>query len=83
MTGNTDWVGRYRDLITDIPRIAGAASSMSGFFQMGGGLLGSLVAALIGDPVAAMATVIPAMGLAAVLSWALWRRLPEPVMPRA
>lgn len=28
MTGNTDWVGRYRDLITDIPRIAGAAPLM-------------------------------------------------------
>lgn len=28
MTGNTDWAGRYRDLIADIPRIAGAAPPM-------------------------------------------------------
>lgn len=28
MTGNTDWAGRYRDLITDIPRIAGTAPLM-------------------------------------------------------
>ena len=60
------------------PRMAGAAASMSGFFQMGGGLLGGTAAALIGEPVTAMATVIPAMGLAAIVSWLMWRRLPEP-----
>jgi DHA1 family bicyclomycin/chloramphenicol resistance-like MFS transporter len=67
--------------LAGFPRIAGAASSMSGFFQMGGGLCGSLVAALIGEPVVALATVIPAMGLAAILAWAFWRRLPEPIVP--
>jgi DHA1 family bicyclomycin/chloramphenicol resistance-like MFS transporter len=63
------------------PHMAGAASSMSGFFQMGGGLLGGTAAALIGDPVTAMTIVIPTMGLMAILSWAFWRRLPEPVIP--
>ena len=63
------------------PHMAGAASSMSGFFQMGGGLLGGTAAALIGDPVTAMTVVIPTMGLMAILSWAFWRRLPEPVIP--
>jgi DHA1 family bicyclomycin/chloramphenicol resistance-like MFS transporter len=62
------------------PHMAGAAASMSGFFQMGGGLLGGTAAALIGEPVVAMATVIPGMGLAAILSWLVWRRLPEPVI---
>ncbi len=38
--------------LAPFPHIAGAASSMSGFFQMGGGLVGGTVAALIGDPVA-------------------------------
>ena len=69
--------------LAGFPHMAGAASSMNGFFQMGGGLLGSIVAALIGDPVAAMATVIPAMGLAAILAWLFWRQLPEPVVPLA
>lgn len=59
---------------------AGAASAMMGFFQMGAGLVGGTTAALIGDPVAALATVIPAMGLIAILSWAIWRKLPEPAI---
>lgn len=58
------------------PQIAGAAASLSGFFQMGGGLVGGAVAALIGEPLTAMATVIPAMGLIAIVSWVLWRRMP-------
>jgi len=65
-------------VLAPFPRTAGAASSMSGFFQMGGGLVGGIVCALMGDPVSAMATVIPAMGLIAGLSWLLWSRLPEP-----
>ncbi len=60
------------------PHIAGAASSLAGFMQMGSGLLGSFVAVLIGDPVTAMATVIPAMGLGALLCWLGFRRLPDP-----
>jgi DHA1 family bicyclomycin/chloramphenicol resistance-like MFS transporter len=28
-----------------------------------------------------MATVIPTMGLIAVIAWLGWRRLPEPVQP--
>jgi MFS transporter, DHA1 family, multidrug resistance protein len=45
------------------PTIAGAASAMMGFIQFGGGFLGSITAAAIGDPVIALATVIPAMQL--------------------
>jgi DHA1 family bicyclomycin/chloramphenicol resistance-like MFS transporter len=63
--------------LAPFPQIAGAAASMSGFFQMGGGLLGGAVAALIGEPVLAMATVIPAMGAISVASWVGWRLLPH------
>jgi MFS transporter, DHA1 family, multidrug resistance protein len=62
--------------LAPFPQIAGAASSMSGFFQMGGGLVGGAVAALIGEPVLAMATVIPTMGLIAIISWSVWRLIP-------
>ena len=64
--------------VAPFPRIAGSASSMSGFMQMGGGLLGGTIAALIGDPVTATATVIPVMGLVAILAWLGWSLLPEP-----
>jgi len=68
--------------VAPFPHMAGAAASMSGFLQMGAGLVGGIVAAAIGDPVAAMATVIPLMGLGAIVSWLLWRRVPEPALAR-
>lgn len=55
------------------PHIAGSASAMMGFIQMGAGLLGGTVAALIGRPVLALATVVPAMA-AVSLSAYLWHR---------
>ena len=69
--------------LAPFPHIAGAAASMGGFLQMGGGLVGGALAAAFGDPVAAMATIIPAMGLIATLSWAWWRTLPEPIFASA
>ena len=49
--------------LAPFPRIAGAAASMTGFMQMGAGLLGGTVAAVFfDDPVEALATIIPAMG---------------------
>lgn len=65
--------------LAPFPRNAGAASAMMGFFQMGAGLVGGTASAMIGDPVTALATVIPIMGLIATLSWLTWRRLPEPL----
>ncbi|MDP3895488.1 MAG: multidrug effflux MFS transporter [Mesorhizobium sp.] len=67
--------------LAPFPHMAGAAASLSGFMQMGAGLLGSMAAVLIGEPVLALATVVPAMGTIAILSWFAWRRLPDP--PRA
>jgi DHA1 family bicyclomycin/chloramphenicol resistance-like MFS transporter len=56
-------------------RTAGAAASMLGFLQMGSGLaVGSLGAAL-GDPVIALATLIPMMGLTAGVLHLCYRRL--------
>lgn len=66
--------------LAPFPHIAGSASAMSGFFQMGGGLLGGLVCSMMAEPVTAMATVIPALGLLAIVSWLAWSVLPEPVI---
>ncbi len=68
--------------VAPFPHIAGAASSMAGFIQMGSGLVGGLLSAWLGDPVGAMSTIIPCMGLIAVLSWLFWRTLPEPALAR-
>jgi DHA1 family bicyclomycin/chloramphenicol resistance-like MFS transporter len=62
------------------PRNAGSAAAMIGFMQMGAGLLGGTVAALIGDPVLAFTTVVPCLALMSIVSWLIWRRLPAPEM---
>ncbi|MEO4001131.1 multidrug effflux MFS transporter [Mesorhizobium sp. CAU 1732] len=69
--------------LAPFPHIAGAAASMGGFLQMGGGLAGGAAAAAFGDPVLALATIIPAMGMLAVVSWLVWRTLPEPAFASA
>jgi DHA1 family bicyclomycin/chloramphenicol resistance-like MFS transporter len=65
--------------LTPFPHIAGAASAMLGFLQMGAGLVGGLIASTFADPVVAMIVVIPGMTLVGALSWCVWRRLPVPV----
>jgi len=65
--------------LAPFPHIAGAAAALSGFAQMGGGLLGGLAAAAIGAPLLALGTVIPAMILSAVLAFEIFRRLPEKI----
>lgn len=64
-------------VLAPFPRIAGAASAMAGFMQMGAGLVCGSLAALFPDPVEALATIIPAMGVIATASWVVWRLLPE------
>ena len=66
--------------LAPFPKNAGAAASLSGFLQMGGGLAGGTICAMLRDPAFAMATVIPAMGIISIIAWALWRRLPEPAL---
>lgn len=68
--------------VAPFPHMAGAAASLSGFLQMGGGLVGGLIAAGIGNPAAALSTVIPCMGLVAIASWLAWRLVPEPALAR-
>lgn len=58
------------------PKNAGAAAALFGFMQMGAGLIGGTLAALIGEPVTALSTVIPGLGLLSVVSWLIWRKLP-------
>lgn len=52
--------------LESFPTMAGAASAMMGFIQFGGGFLGSVIAAAIGEPVLALATVIPLMQLTGI-----------------
>lgn len=56
------------------PRIAGAASAMMGFLQMGLGLTGGALSAVIGDAVLSMASIIPAFGLLSIVSYLVWQR---------
>jgi len=69
--------------VAAFPDNAGAASSLSGFLQMGSGLLGTVVAGILGDAMLGMSVVVPLMALGAVLAWLAWRKLPEPALARA
>lgn len=64
--------------LAPFPHIAGSASAMIGFFQMIGGLIGGLISASMSDPVLAMATLLPLMGLLSLLSFIVWSRLKMP-----
>ncbi|MBB3967148.1 multidrug effflux MFS transporter [Rhizobium metallidurans] len=67
------------------PHIAGSASAMMGFIQMGGGFTGGLMASLIGAPLLAFGTIIPAMALIAIISylWFLRATRSAAVLPRS
>lgn len=69
--------------MASFPRIAGSSSALTGFMQMGAGLVGGTVAAMIGDPVTGLSLIVPAMGAVAVICYLVWRRLPEPTIPLA
>lgn len=56
------------------PQMAGAAAAMTGFLQMGAGLVGSIVAALIGSAILALALVVPALAAVSLGAWLEWRR---------
>ena len=68
--------GTMTSALSYFPKIAGAASSLIGFMQMGGGFLGSAIAAAaFGDPVTAVDTVLPIISFLAGLSYFL---MPSP-----
>ncbi|WEZ82058.1 multidrug effflux MFS transporter [Rhizobium sp. 32-5/1] len=56
------------------PHIAGSASALMGFIQMGAGFAAGVVAAVLGMPVLAFGTVIPIMGAMSIAGylWFLW-----------
>lgn len=64
--------------LAPFPQIAGAASALSGFIQLGSGLVGGIIASLFSSPVTALATVVPGLGLITLLCYIWWRLLPEP-----
>ncbi len=51
------------------PHIAGSASSMMGFLQMGTGLLGGFLSALFTDQHTALMTIMPLMGLTCIIAY--------------
>ncbi|MBO0346602.1 multidrug effflux MFS transporter [Roseibium limicola] len=60
----------FTTAMRDFPHIAGAASSLMGFFQFGSGIVGSLIIAALGDPILGITTVtaiLPAFGIACYL----------------
>ncbi len=67
--------GPSTSALAPFPHMAGAAAALLGFMQMGGGLVGSLAAALFGDPIVALGTILPAMMAIALVAHATgWRR---------
>ncbi|MFG1294422.1 MULTISPECIES: multidrug effflux MFS transporter [Xanthobacter] len=59
--------------LAGFPAIAGAASALMGFMQIGGGFLGTAVAVLFPSPLAALTTLMPAMALVAICGHVLLR----------
>lgn len=55
--------------VAPFPHVAGTASALMGFVQMGSGLVGGIICAIIGLPVLAMGTVVPAFGVICVISY--------------
>lgn len=56
------------------PRIAGQASSLTGFIQMGSGFVAGMVGAWISDPIWAITTIMPAMGAISIGAYLFYRR---------
>ncbi|RLQ89619.1 multidrug effflux MFS transporter [Notoacmeibacter ruber] len=67
--------------LAPFPHIAGAASSLTGFMQMGAGLLMGSIGAALGDPLFAMGLLIPIMGGAAILCYLVYRSNPHLAEP--
>ena len=65
--------GATSDALAGFPRMAGAASALIGFMQIGGGLAGTAVAALFADPHTAVTVIMPGLALLSLLSYALLR----------
>ncbi|OLP42943.1 multidrug effflux MFS transporter [Rhizobium oryziradicis] len=60
--------------LTPHPKLAGSASALLGFVQMGCGFLGGVGAAWLSDPLTAFGTIIPAMEFLAIFAYLGFRR---------
>lgn len=60
--------------LVPFPEQAGAAAAMLGFLQMGAGLVAGTIGAAMGDPLLAMALLIPLMGLSSVFFYRMYLR---------
>ncbi|MGQ3676016.1 multidrug effflux MFS transporter [Xanthobacter sp. TB0139] len=61
--------------LANFPHIAGAASALTGFMQIGGGMCGTFAALLFPTPLAALMTLLPIMCLIALAAYGLLRPL--------
>lgn len=62
--------------LAPFPRIAGSASAVTGFMQIGGGLAGTAAAALLfTEPYTSLRVIMPVMSVIAIASysWLIWR----------
>jgi DHA1 family purine ribonucleoside efflux pump-like MFS transporter/DHA1 family bicyclomycin/chloramphenicol resistance-like MFS transporter len=59
--------------LAPFPRMAGSASALMGFIQMGGGFAGGMLAAAFSDPLTSIGIVIPAMEYIAIGSYLAYR----------
>lgn len=71
----------FTESMARFPHIAGAASSMMGFLQFGGGIVASLLVAAIGNPAIGMSTVLTAMPILGVVTYLVLRN--RSVLPAA
>lgn len=56
--------------LAPFPTVAGSASALMGFIQMGGGFVGGMAATLFADPVIALGTIFPTMlAISVVVAW--------------
>jgi MFS transporter, DHA1 family, multidrug resistance protein len=61
--------GATTGALAGFPNVAGAASALAGFLQIGVGLAGTAIAAMLfSDPLSALETVMPSMALLAMLA---------------
>jgi MFS transporter, DHA1 family, multidrug resistance protein len=63
----------FTESMAPFPHMAGAASSMVGFLQFGGGIVASLIVAAIGDPILGLALVLPCMPILGIISYLVFK----------
>ncbi|TDK34617.1 Bcr/CflA family efflux MFS transporter [Rhizobium deserti] len=59
--------------LAPFPKMAGSASALMGFIQMGGGFAGGLIAAAFASPLTSIGIIIPAMEYIAIGSYLTYR----------